>query len=66
MFCTDTDLMLWEPHIASEAAFSTQTLLATTGSVSGTTLTIASGSLLTSRVRAGYIACLSGTSMHTS
>jgi hypothetical protein len=61
MFCTDIDLLRWEPHIASEAAFSTQTLLSTTGSVSGTTLTIAAGSLAASRIRAGFIACLSGT-----
>lgn len=60
MFCTDTDLLRWEPHIASEASFSAQTLLTTTGSVSGTTLTIASGSLTTNRIRAGFVACLSG------
>lgn len=60
MFCTDTDLLRWEPQIPAEAAFSTQTLLNTTGSVSDTTLTIASGSFEAARVRAGFIACLSG------
>ncbi len=60
MLCTDIDLLRWEPQIAAEAAFSTQTLFNGTGSVSGTTLTLASGSLSTARVRAGFIACLSG------
>ena len=60
MLCTDIDLLRWEPHIASEAAFTTQTLLTTTGSVSGTTLTLAAGSFNSARVRAGFIACLTG------
>lgn len=60
MLCTDIDLLRWEPHLAAEASFSTQTLLSTTGSVSGTTLTISTGSLGAAHVRAGFIACVSG------
>lgn len=60
MFCTDIDLLRWEPNIASEAAFSTQTLLIATGTLSGTTLTLSSGSFTQSQVRPGFVACLSG------
>lgn len=60
MYCTDTDLLRWEPHIAAEAAFSSQTLLSSTGSLSGTTLTIAAGSFAVAHVSAGFIACVSG------
>lgn len=60
MLCSDIDLLRWEPQIAAEAAFTTQTLLTTTGSITGTTLTLAVGSLTTARVRAGFIAVLSG------
>lgn len=60
MFCTDTDLLRWEPNIAADAAFATQTLLSTTGSISGTTLTIAAGSFTTAHVLASFVACVSG------
>ena len=61
MFCSDIDLLRWEPNIALEASFATQTLLTGTGSVSGTTLTLAAGSFTDGHVRPGLIACLSGT-----
>ena len=60
MYCTDTDLLRWEPMIAAEAAFASQTLLTSAAGLSGTTLTIGAGSLTASRVRAGHVAVLSG------
>lgn len=60
MFCTDADLLHWEPLIAQEAAFASQTLLSAGATMGGTTLTIGIGSLEASRVRAGHIAVLSG------
>jgi len=39
-YCTDTDLLHWEPNLLHEAAFASQTLLAGTGDLAGTTFTI--------------------------
>lgn len=60
MFCTDTDLLRWEPTIAADAAFSSQTLLSTTGTISGTTLTLDSGSFTAAHVLASFVACVTG------
>lgn len=61
MFCSDIDLLRWEPHIVAEAAFATLTLLTAPASLAGTTLTLSAGSFDAARVRAGFVACLSGT-----
>jgi len=38
-FCTDSALLAWEPNIFRDAPFASQTLLAGTGTLSGTTFT---------------------------
>ena len=58
MYCTDTDLLRWEPMIAAEAAFASQTLLTSSAALAGTAVTISVGSLTDSRVRAGHVAVL--------
>ena len=60
IFCTDVDLLHWEPNIFRDAAFASQTLIAGTGDIAGTTFTIASGSLTAAHVSAGGVAVLSG------
>lgn len=59
-FCTDIDLLHWEPVIFKEAAFVSQTLLESTGDVAGTTFTLATGSLLDSHVEPGHVLHLDG------
>ena len=59
-FCTDIDLLYWEPDLLKSAAFASQLLLAGTGTLSGTKFTIASGSLAESHVLAGQAIVLSG------
>jgi hypothetical protein len=62
LYCTDADLLSWEPDLPREASFASQTLLANVAaSLAGTTLTLASGSFADSRVRAGHVVVLSGT-----
>lgn len=62
MYCTDTDLLRWEPTLFAEAAFASQTLLSADCTLGGTTLTLAGGaSFEASRVRAGHVATISGT-----
>ena len=34
-FCTDTDLLPWEPNLLREASFASQTLLTGTGDLAG-------------------------------
>jgi hypothetical protein len=59
-FCTDIDLLHWEPTIFKDAAFVSQTLLQTTADVDGTSVTINSGSLTTSHIEAGGVITLGG------
>jgi hypothetical protein len=60
-FCTDIDLLHWEPNILRDAAFASQTLLAGTGDLAGTTFTLDSaGSFLDSHVEADQVIVLSG------
>src|SRR5438067_692194 len=54
-FCTDTELLHFEPNICHDAAFVSQTLMSASGNLSGTTFTIASGSFTTSHVAAGQV-----------
>ena len=60
MFCTDVDLLHWEPLIAAEAAFASQTLLGETpATLGGSTLTIGVGSFTAAHVRPAQVAVLS-------
>jgi len=59
-YCTDSDLLHWEPNVLKDAAFASQSLISGTGNLAGTTFTIASGSFITSRVEAGQVMVLSG------
>src|SRR5688500_6642122 len=59
-FCTDIDLLHWEPNILVDAAFASQTLITGTGNLAGTTFTIASGSFTTAHVTADQAMVLSG------
>lgn len=59
-FCTDIDLLSYEPAIGSVAAIASQTLIRGTADLSGSTLTIASGSLVSSHVTADMIVALDG------
>lgn len=59
-FCTDIDLIHWEPNICRDAAFASQTLITGTADLSGTTLTIASGSFIDRHVEPNQVIVLSG------
>jgi hypothetical protein len=61
-FCTDIDLLHWEPNILRDAAFASQTLLAGTGDLAGTTFTLdtVGASFLASHVEADQVIVLSG------
>jgi len=59
-FCTDLDLLHWEPNIFRDAAFASQTLLTGSASLAGTTLTIASGSLTAAHATADSVVVLAG------
>jgi len=50
-FCTDLDLLHWEPNILRDAAFASQTLISGTGNLSGTGFSIASGSFTAANVQ---------------
>src|SRR5438105_8000261 len=59
-FCTDIDLIHWEPNICRDAAFASQTLMSGTANLSGTTLTISTGSFVTSHIEPNQVVVLSG------
>ncbi|MGB7159663.1 MAG: hypothetical protein WBD40_16470 [Tepidisphaeraceae bacterium] len=59
-FCTDTDLLHWEPNLLREASFASQTLLTGTGDLAGTTFTIDAGSLASSHVTPTQVIVLTG------
>ena len=59
-FCTDVDLLHWEPNLFRDASFASQTLLAGTGDLAGTTFTIDAGSLTAAHVAARHVIVLSG------
>lgn len=59
-YCTDTDLLHWEPRLLEEAAFASQTLLDADAELDGTRLTLASGSWIAAGVWPGDVAVLSG------
>jgi hypothetical protein len=60
-FCTDTDLLHWEPGLLRSATFVSQALMSGTGDLSGTTFTISSGSFTTSHIEANQAIVLDGT-----
>ena len=60
LFCTDADLLHWEPNLFREAAFASQTLLAGAADLAGTSLTLAAGSLIDAHVAADHVVQLSG------
>lgn len=59
-YANDTDLLLWEPNLPADAAIASQTLLSGTADLSGTTLTIAAGSLIASHVEPDQVVALTG------
>lgn len=63
-FCNDTDLLYWEPDVARDAAFASQTLATGTGDLAGTAFTRTAGaSFLTQQVAPGQVLVLSGTAV---
>src|SRR6267142_4347348 len=60
VYCTDVDLLHWEPNIFRDALFASQLLLSGTGNLAGTTFTLASGSLSTAHVVPDEVVVLSG------
>src|SRR5688572_17776551 len=59
-FCTDTDLLNWEPNLPKEASFAAQTLISGQGDLAGTVFTIGAGSLTDAHVEVGQVLVLSG------
>src|SRR3954464_14319608 len=59
-FCTDIDLLHWEPSIFRDAAFASQTLMSGTADLDGTELNIASGSFLDANIATQQIVVLGG------
>ena len=59
-FCTDVDLLHWEPHLLTEAAFTSQTLISGTGDLAGTTFTCDAlvPSLIDRHVEPYHVLCL--------
>jgi hypothetical protein len=60
-FCTDTDLLHWEPALLRSALFVSQTLMSGSGDLSGTTFTVATGSFMSSHIEANQAIVLDGT-----
>ena len=64
IFCTDADLLHWEPDVLRDAAFASQTLAIGTGDVAGTLFTRTAGaSFVTQQVQPGHVLVLSGTAV---
>ena len=59
-FCTDIDLLHWEPNVLRDAAFASQTLISGTGNLAGAVFTIASGSFNAAHVTPDLVCILSG------
>lgn len=59
-FCTDIDLLHWEPNICRDAAFASQTLISGTGDLAGSVFTIATGSFTTAHVTPDQVIVLTG------
>lgn len=63
MFSQDRDLMVYEPGLLRDVAWVGQRRLSATGSVSGTTLTLASGSFADAQVQAGQVVLFDGVAL---
>src|SRR5690348_8470769 len=59
-FCTDIDLLHWEPNILRDATFASQTLMSGSADLDGTTLTIESGSFIDAHIAPMQVIVLSG------
>ena len=59
-YCTDTDLLHWEPNLFNDYAIASQKLLGGTGDLAGTSFTIDSGSLNDAHVQQGQVIVLTG------
>jgi hypothetical protein len=59
-FCTDIDLLHWEPNIFRDASFASQALTSGTANLAGTALTISSGSFVESHIEPDQVVVLSG------
>jgi hypothetical protein len=60
LFCSDVDILKWEPNLLADAAFASQLLMTGTGNLSGSAFTIGSGSFSASHVEAGQVIVLAG------
>ena len=60
-FCSDVDLLHWEPNLFRDAVFASQQLLSGTGDLNGTAFTLSGGSLTAAHVAANQVIVLSGT-----
>ena len=60
VYCTDVDLLHWEPNIFRDALFASQLLISGTGNLAGTSFTLASGSLTSAHVVPDEVMVLSG------
>ncbi|MEO6436890.1 MAG: hypothetical protein ABIP55_14175 [Tepidisphaeraceae bacterium] len=59
-FCTDTDLLHFEPNLCRDAVFASQTLISGTGNLAGSIFTIATGSFTTTHVTPDQVIVLTG------
>ena len=59
-FCTDIDLLHWEPNVLRDASFASQTLISGTGNLADTAFTIASGSFTAAHVTPNQVCVLTG------
>lgn len=59
-FCTDIDLLHWEPRLLMDATFASQTLISGTGDLTNTTFTSDAGvaSFIDSHIQADQVLCL--------
>src|SRR5438094_644962 len=60
IFCTDIDLLHWEPQLFVAAAMAGQTLISGSGDLAGTGFTIGSGSFTANHVEKDQVIVLSG------
>lgn len=60
MFCTDLDLLHWEPQLFKDAAFVSQTMLSGVGDLEGTTLTLADGLIAGAELSGGEVVYIGG------
>jgi len=54
-YATDINLLHWEPNLHAEAAWASQTLFAGTGTLAGTTFTVAGGSFLSAQIKPRHV-----------